>query len=323
VMLLWNPLTNAFDRVETVFGTRIDDVGWANVFLDYDNDGRQDLFVQHMGSPCALFRNTPTLPWPNLGVASGFVDAVPECAAGYADFDNDGCFEIVQPRTQAPVCLMRNPGEWGRSWIKIKLVGTVSNRDGFGARVRASTLDGVIRTSWMRSGNGFLVGNEPILHFGLGTNPTVSAIEITWPNGNVQTLTNVAANQTLVVVEPALMSGPPEASGSRTWQVNAPQDPLRLFLTGLSASAGPGIPVGDKIVPLAFDGLFAASIEPGNPFVLGGFGFLDPSGFAAGSFWAPPLPELSGLQIYAATLTMDLVPTFYPRSVLGPLTITL
>jgi hypothetical protein len=324
VMLLWNPLSQSFDRVEQAYGTRADDVGWANFFFDYDNDGRDDLFVQHMGSPCALYKNTPTLPWPNVGYASGFTFLASECAAGHADFDNDGAIDVIQPRLAFPVCVMRNPATWGGNrWLKVKLVGTQSNRDGYGARVRAATSgDGVIRTAWMKSGTGFVVGNEPIVHFGLGANTVVSALEITWPSGVVQVVSNVASNQRLVVTEPTLMLGAPESSGMRSWQVHSEADPSRFFVTALSAGTT-GVPVGDRTVPLAFDDLFVASLAPGNPFITGNIGLLDATGSAAGTLWAPSIPELAGISFYAATLTADLSPAFAPRSVLGPLTVTL
>jgi hypothetical protein len=325
VMWRWNAGTSAFDRVENLYGTRLDDIGWATFFCDFDLDGRQDLFVQHMMSPSALLKNTVAKPWSQIGPTSGFTTALPECAAGYADFDNDGRFDLLQPFSTAPLCLMKNPyATNGKNWLKVKLVGTTSNRDGFGARIRAVTQpDGVARTSWMRSGNGFLVGNEPVVQFGLDTNTTVATLEIFWPSGATQTLTNVASNQRLVVVEPSLFASAPELSGSRTWQLLCPADATLPYVTAVALSTTGGVVIGDRTVPLAQDPLFEISLQPGNPFVTGGIGVLSPSGFATGSFWAPPLPELSGLVIYAASVTVDFLPTLHLKSVVGPYAMTL
>ena len=324
VMLLWNPLSQSFDRVEQSYGTRGDDVGWANFFFDYDNDGREDLFVQHMGSPSALFKNTPSLPWANYGYVAGFTDILSECAAGHGDFDNDGSIDILQPRLGSAVCIMRNPATWGGNrWLKVKLVGTTSNRDGYGARIRAATTgDGVIRTAWMKSGTGFVVGNEPIVHIGLGANMTVGTLEITWPSGVVQLVSNVASNQRIVVTEPSMMLGAPEAGDMRAWQVFSETDPSRVFVTALSAGTS-GFPVGDRFVPLSPDELFAASLVPGNPFITGNIGLLDALGHASGTVWTPSIPALAGFSFYAATITLDVSPAVSARSVLGPVTITL
>jgi enediyne biosynthesis protein E4 len=324
VMTLWNPLSQSFDRVEQAYGTRVDNVGWANFFFDYDNDGRDDLFVQHMGSPCALFKNSPTLPWPNVGAAAGFNQSLLECAAGYADFDNDGCMDILQPWNTTPLCIMKNPGGTTNRWLNVKLVGTTSNRNGFGARIRAATVsDGVVRTSWMRSGNGFLVGNEPIVHFGLGPNLAVDLLEITWPSGTVQTIPNVSSNQRLVVVEPEVTVAGPQSSGTRNWMLSSPDDSSRIYVTALAFSTGPGIVVGSRTVPLAADPLFELSLTPGNPFVTNNVGVLNILGQAAGTFWAPPIPELAGFVVYTASVTLEVTPVFELKSVIGPCAITL
>ena len=96
------------------------------------------------------------------------------------------------------------------AWLKVKAVGTVSNRDGVGARVRVkATYAGQAR--WQRrdiSGGDSFNGNHLIAHFGLGDATNVETLRIEWPSGVVQELTNVAVKQCLIVTEPAKLSMP-------------------------------------------------------------------------------------------------------------------
>ena len=83
----------------------------------------------------------------------------------------------------------------------LKLVGTTSNRDGIGARVKLTSGE-VIQTAQQKSASGYLSQNDPRMHFGLGKNPLVEKIEIKWPSGKIQVLENVKINQILEVKEP-------------------------------------------------------------------------------------------------------------------------
>ncbi len=323
-MFLWNPSTQVFDSVEIPYGTRQTEIGWACFYIDYDNDGRQDAFFKHMGGPCGLMKNTPTLPWVNMGPACGFTYAGPDVSAGFGDFNNDGCLDILEPELWRASCMMINPGFNANHWLKIHLVGTVSNRLGIGARVRVTTTaDGTTRTNWMKSGQGFLVSCEPIVHFGLGTNTLINSLEVTWPSGVVQTLTNVSVDQSLTITEPSMVMGGQEATGNFPWTLSVPSEPTASYVIALSTATSPGIPLGDgRTVPLAFDWLLDFCLSPAN--TLGSnqpFGVLDGAGQRMGAFWFPT--GLTGFTCHSAAVTFNATAPSGVASIIGPRTIVL
>ena len=107
--------------------------------------------------------------------------------------ERDGNWEIY---------LMDPDGGNQRNWLSLELVGSSSNRDGFGARIAVTTGD-IEQTVELTSGGSFLSHGDGRAHFGLGFYATAERVEIHWPSGRVQRLADVAANQILVVAEPA------------------------------------------------------------------------------------------------------------------------
>lgn len=326
VMLHWNPLLSQFIHVEQAWGTRLNDIGWANIFLDYDNDGREDLFVKHMASPNAVLRNTGALPWQRLSpAASGFTMSDPDVAAGIGDFDNDGFMDIVEPKGGCPSMLMRNTGGNANHWLKIKLEGRESNRSGLGAEVRFLTYaDGIIRTRFMKSGNGMMVANEPVVHVGLAGNSLVNVVQIRWPSGQIQNLINVSVDQTLTVVEPILLLAESVPGGLRPWTLDAPSDAGLPYIIAVSASTTPGVALGDgRSFPLAWDGVFEASLAQGSVFSPQNVGALDAVGRQVGHFWFPQIPILNGITLHTAALTVDQAASAWVRNIFGPFPIQL
>jgi hypothetical protein len=176
---------------------------------DYDNDGFIDLFVNTYNccttpSPNFLYHNNGDGTFTR--VLSGIVVNDKGFANGSAwgDYDNDGFLDLFVARSSdvpLPNLLYQNNGN-SNSWIKIKLVGTVSNRSAIGAKVRAQA---IIRgqTLWqlreLRAGGR---GNQLEAHFGLGDATKVDTVRIEWPSGTVQELHNIAAKQFLTITEP-------------------------------------------------------------------------------------------------------------------------
>ena len=93
-----------------------------------------------------------------------------------------------------------------RNWLRVKLVGTISNRDGVGARV-VLTAGEAVRTQELHAGASYLCSNDPRVSFGLGDHTTIDRLEIRWPSGIVQVLENIKANRALVVTESAARNG--------------------------------------------------------------------------------------------------------------------
>jgi hypothetical protein len=197
--------------------TGIHNTSYAARFVDWDNDGNRDLIVvngsmldnialYHPGSSYA----EPKMLYRNTG-GGQFVDATgtlpssfttPRIGRGLAvaDFDNDGNMDFLQSNNGEPAQLYRNGGAAGNHWVKLKLVGTRSNRDAVGARVRlrAGTFTSVDQ---VRGGGGYCSSHDLRLHFGLGSRTKVDEVEIRWPSGAVDRLTDLKADRIITVRE--------------------------------------------------------------------------------------------------------------------------
>jgi len=119
----------------------------------------------------------------------------------YADVFNNGRLDVLLSTNGGPVYLFRNEatGTPNHS-LRIKLIGTKSNRDGIGAVVRVATPDGT-QTQMLRSGSSYLSASELVLTFGLGQQTKADSIEIRWPSSQIEKLSNINASQTVSVTE--------------------------------------------------------------------------------------------------------------------------
>jgi hypothetical protein len=195
-------------------------LGMTAAFLDYDNDGYLDVFVAngHLDEnveeydpatayeqPNQLFRNQGDGSFADLSQQSGPGLLVRRVSHGatFGDYDNDGDTDIFVSDSNAPHCtLLRNDGGNHNHYLAVRTIGTRSNRDGLGARVRAVTGD-LVQTREIRRTYGYLGSSDVRLILGLGHRTRVDSLEIRWPSGAVQTLLEIAADQTLVVQEEA------------------------------------------------------------------------------------------------------------------------
>lgn len=191
-------------------------LGFACFFFDYDLDGWPDILVanghidpdiqrvqanvRYAEAP-HLFRNLGNGKFREVTAALGKAFNAPRVARGaaYADIDNDGRPDLLISANGGPVVLFRNEGGTNQS-LRVKLTGTKSNRDGIGAVVRI-TAGGETQSQMLRSGSSYLSANELVLTFGLGQQAKADSVEIRWPSGQVDGLTNVAARQTILVTE--------------------------------------------------------------------------------------------------------------------------
>jgi hypothetical protein len=122
--------------------------------------------------------------------------------AAYADIDNDGDLDLLLTTNAGPTVLFRNDGGNANHSLRIKLVGTKSNRDGIGT-VAILKAGGDRQSAMLRSGSGYLSSSELVLTFGLGKAVQADEIELRWPSGQVDKLTKVAAGQTVTLKEGA------------------------------------------------------------------------------------------------------------------------
>jgi hypothetical protein len=207
-----------FEETSRRAGLAVDNryVCWGTGIQDLDNDGRPDIFVvaghtfpevekNHPAFPAKnprlLFRNLGNGRFEELLAEAGPALAEPHNSRGcaFGDFDNDGDLDILVVNLNEPPSLLRNDLAGDNRWLKIKLIGTKSNRSAIGARVVVKVGDAT-QTQEVMSQSSFLSSNDPRLHFGLG--PAAKAeIRIRWPNGDWQELGEFPANRLLTVKE--------------------------------------------------------------------------------------------------------------------------
>ncbi len=183
-------------------------VGWTSAFIDYDNDGDADIFktngaLKHLyGHEDQLFENTGDGKFKDISNNLGkyFHEEYVGRGACIGDYDNDGDFDIYIANLSNRGMFLRNNKGNLNNWLIINLVGTTSNRDGIGARIKI-TLGSMVQTTQKKSTSGYLSQNDHRIHFGLGKNESVDIIEIKWPSGKVQLIENAKANQILNITE--------------------------------------------------------------------------------------------------------------------------
>jgi enediyne biosynthesis protein E4 len=193
-------------------------VGWGDGIVDLDNDGLPDLFwvtgsvfpeverkhpeIPHK-SPRILFRNLGGGRFEELLDEAGPAIAEPHASRGVAfgDFDNDGDLDILIMNINEPPSLLRNDVSGGGHWLKVKLVGTRSNKSAIGAVVTV-TYGEHRQAQAVMAASGYLSSGDRRLHFGLGK-AEMADVEIAWPNGTRESFKATRANQLITVKEGA------------------------------------------------------------------------------------------------------------------------
>ena len=193
--------------------------GVAAKFLDYDNDGWNDI-LQLNGAmldnvslyhsevsykePLLMFRNLGKGEFDKVSESLGpdFVRPIVGRGLATADYDNDGDLDIVTNNRGDFPSLLRNDGGNANNWLTVQLVGAKSNRDGIGASLKL-TSEGFVQVEQSKGGMSYMSANDPRIHFGLGKRTKIASLEITWPSGQVERLTNVPINQIITIKEGA------------------------------------------------------------------------------------------------------------------------
>ncbi|MFC2125491.1 CRTAC1 family protein [Bacteroidota bacterium] len=184
-------------------------VGWASTFIDYDNDEDVDIFkvngeLKHLyGQEDQIFENLGNGKFEDVSINRGtyFQEEHVGRGACFGDYDNDGDLDAYIVNLNDKGILLRNNKGNESNWLQILLIGTTSNRDGVGARVKL-TAGNKVQTTQKKSASGYLSQNDPRLHFGLGKKKVVEKIEVTWPSGKTQILENIDAGQQITITEP-------------------------------------------------------------------------------------------------------------------------
>jgi len=210
-------------------------LGWGISFLDIDNDGWLDILVANghvypevdgtqvdasYAERKYLYRNLRNGQFEDVSLIGGPGITAAVKARGFAigDYDNDGCLDVLVNCVNDVPQLLKCTSTLKRNWIKIRLVGTKSNRTGIGSRIKVIARTGtpvltatpaapnvpvapLTQIEEVRSCNGYYSASDLRIHFGLAEAKTVDLVEIRWPSGAVDTLKNLPANRIYVVQE--------------------------------------------------------------------------------------------------------------------------
>jgi hypothetical protein len=198
-------------------------LGWGCGFFDMDNDGWPDILicnghvypeVEQLKTEAGyaqrklLYQNLHNGHFADISFQAGPGISEPSASRGaaFGDFDNDGDLDIVINTVNDYPQLLRCDSKLNHNWIKVRTIGTKSNRSGIGARIACvSQAPGETKPhrqiDEVRSGGGYFSQNDLRVHFGLGKAEKVDVVEIRWPSGQVDTVKDVKANQLIYVKE--------------------------------------------------------------------------------------------------------------------------
>jgi hypothetical protein len=190
------------------------------LFMDYDLDGLLDIVAANghvsddiavvqptvkYAQPGGIYRNVGNRKFEDVSTKLGRAIQKPVVGRGiaYADFDNDGDLDLAITASNGPARLLRNENANQNDVLRVKLIGTKSNRDAIGAKVTATTNAGVNLTRLVKGGSSYLSQSELPVTFGLGKPGSTKSVrlQITWPSGGKDSLGDIKPNQFLTIQE--------------------------------------------------------------------------------------------------------------------------
>ncbi len=195
--------------------------GWGTKFVDFDNDGRRDLFVaqghvldtvsrarqgfDYLQPPLMLRNQDSSFVDVSASLGPAFARPAAGRGAAFADLDDDGDVDIVVANLDGQPALLRNDGGNANHWLTVSLRGMRSNRQGIGAIVSVVDEHGLTGSGICSTSSSYQSASDGRVHFGLAGAKTVRRVEVRWPSGAVQVLNEIAGDRILEIVEP-----PPE-----------------------------------------------------------------------------------------------------------------
>ena len=186
--------------------------GWSPGFIDYDNDGRPDLYsangdIDYTGPNSkqhdTMWRNRDGKSFEDVSSSLGadFLKLGYQRGSAFADLNGDGFLDIVVTSLNERPRILLNSGGNGNHWLIVEATGTRTNRDAIGTAMKLTTGSGRILYNHVAASVGFMSTSDKRVHFGLGGEKAIKSLEIRWPGGKVQQITDVGADHVLKVTE--------------------------------------------------------------------------------------------------------------------------
>jgi hypothetical protein len=190
--------------------------GWSTRFFDFDGDGWKDLFVAQGHVMDTIEKTAPNLTYMQpplllknekarfvrVNAGDVFEQAWAGRGAAFGDLDNDGDVDVILSNVGQHAVVLRNEGGNRNNWLQIRTVGSKSNRDGIGCRVKVVSTSGASQYFTVSPAVGYLSASDQRLTVGLGAEGMATLVEIRWPSGVVQKFENVKAGQMVTATEP-------------------------------------------------------------------------------------------------------------------------
>ena len=211
-VLLLNNADGTFSDTTSLYGVSFNSIGWGALFLDADNDTDIDLYVsgetdgsypQYLSSAFYENQNGNSFQLNNSAIPNDFAESYSNATG---DINNDGFPDIIVNNiNHENIFVWYNKSNNGKNWLKVKLEGTTSNRNGIGSFIEIS-VDGNKQYRYTCLGEGYLSQNSATQHFGLGNQAMIDYIKVKWLSGTEDILYNVTVNQTLNILEGSSLS---------------------------------------------------------------------------------------------------------------------
>ncbi|MBW8050349.1 MAG: T9SS type A sorting domain-containing protein [Cytophagales bacterium] len=244
---LFIDLTDSAGVTNTYTDSNLFAVGWGTAFLDYDNDTYLDLFVANghipadsiianaPSNPDVLYKNNGDATFTDVSVLLDVDDTSMARGFAYGDYDNDGDLDLLimvadTGLTSSHALLYQNNNSNNNHWLKVKLQGTTNNRDAYGSLVRIISNG----RNWIREidgGSSHLSHHSTIAHFGLGIYTAVDTIEVTWPDGKSQFLSNIGVDTTILIVEDTAITGHTTQIRNLQFEIDCYPNPFTKHIT--------------------------------------------------------------------------------------------
>ncbi len=188
--------------------------GWSNGFIDYNNDGWKDIYsangdVDQVNEKSAqhdtMFENAKGTGFDDVSAEMGkdFLRVGYQRGSAFADLNNDGAMDIIVTSLNESPRILMNSGDSGNHWLMLRLTGHKSARDAIGAKATVTMASGRKLYNHVAVSVGFMSSSDRRVHFGLGEEAKIAAVDIVWPSGIRQRLANVEADRQIDVDEPA------------------------------------------------------------------------------------------------------------------------